>query len=170
MAYMRKNINFVLLFIIMIIIGSFVALTTYYQTTYKNLTISYGEKVDDLQTISRNLLSNQQRLNETYSQLQVKQQDVSKFDALYSNLTNENKRLGTELSSTKSDLTKTKSDLGSAQDKLYSTETKLASTQQELNDAKLKIISLQADVSYYKSQISSLQSQINSLKQQLGQS
>src|SRR3989338_6080354 len=94
MAYMRKNVNFVLLFIIMIIVGSFVVLTTYYQTTYKNLTISYSEKVEDLQALSRNLLSNQQRLNETYSQLQVKQQDVSKFDALYSNLTNENKKLG----------------------------------------------------------------------------
>jgi chromosome segregation ATPase len=153
MTYFKRNVNIALLIIIIIILGSLVGLTTYYQSTYKNLSASYGQTVEQVNMLAKNLTLQKTELNRTLSQLEIKSEDKTKLDQLYGDLSNDNERLNDELTGALSELSGKKAELETA-------KANLLAAQQE-------IVIKNKDITAYKAQISDLKEEIDSLEEQL---
>lgn len=150
MSFMKKNVNMALLLVIVMMVLSFTGITTYYQSTYRNLSQSYGAKILEIQQLSQVLNVRGSELNKTYSELQIRVADKTRFDKLYADLTNEKERLD-------ADLAATRATLRNVQDELSTKELKLEEAYDKISD-------LQQKVNTYESQIDSLEQQITNLK------
>jgi chromosome segregation ATPase len=153
MTYFKRNVNIALLIIIIIILGSLVGLTTYYQSTYRNISVSYGQTVDQVNMLAKNLTMQKTELNRTLSQLEIKSEDKTKLDQLYGDLSNDNERLNAELTGALSELSDKRAELETA-------EANLLVAQQEITIKN-------ADIADYKEQIKDLKADIRSLEGQL---
>ena len=109
--YLKKNVNFTLLALVITILLGTVALTTYFQSTYKDVSEELETKAEQLKVISSNFTTKIKELNKTYSELQIKQLDKDKLDQLYTELLREKERTDAELTATKDRLTGTISEL-----------------------------------------------------------
>ena len=129
MAFIRKDVNFLLFILVIIILAALSGLTTYYQSTYKNLTVTFENKLDEAQALSQNLSSTFSTLNKTTEQLRLETTDRERLNSLYNDLSNQFEQLKEELSITIVSLKQTEV-------KLASTEVKLGETEEELRGAK----------------------------------
>jgi len=87
MAYITKNINILLLVLIVLIASSLVGATVYYQNTFQDLNDEYTSKSELLQNISAELAKQQQMLNQTTGELAIKTTREAELSKKYSNLT-----------------------------------------------------------------------------------
>ena len=67
MTFMKKDVNFGLLVLIIVSILLFSGFSVYYQTTFKDVSLEYGEKLEQLSDVTNQLSSKRQELNETYT-------------------------------------------------------------------------------------------------------
>src|SRR3989344_2637473 len=74
MAYLKKNVNMFLLLLFVIIIGGVAGLTTFYQTTYKDLSLNYEDQVAEIEKLLTDLNAERAKLNQTALQLDVKEE------------------------------------------------------------------------------------------------
>src|SRR3989338_2692583 len=128
MAIMRRDVNLGLLLLIVAAILMFSGFTVYYQTTFKNVSKSYEIKLNELNTISKELESKKGQLNQTNVQLTLqgqKEQDLSKK---YVDTKSERDQLETDKTKLTADLTSTKSELAATLGKLTDTQNQLAKT------------------------------------------
>ena len=146
MAYMNRNVNLILLLLIIILVGYLIGLSTYYEGSFKNLSISYNSKVNQISKLSENLSYNSFQLNKTFSELQLRVADKTKFDQMYTELTTAKTRLETELSQTQSELATTKAGLRESENQLLTTRSDLASVQSQLSTKQATIDSLNNQV------------------------
>ena len=86
MTYMKRNVNFGLLILIIALIVSFTGFTVYYQTTFKDLSQEYKVKMSDLQKVSSTLLQKKAELAETA-------QDIGKLSEKYTDVREEKESL-----------------------------------------------------------------------------
>ena len=136
MSFMKKDVNVVLLFLIVASILIFSGFTVYYQTTFKDVSLEYKNKLEQLQKVTSDLSTKRQQLNETYA-LRVKaEQDKRALDQSYKDLSDERNQLENDKSSLESELINTKGDLAEKSAQLQSTQNQLASTQAELGSVK----------------------------------
>lgn len=150
MTYMKRNVNLILLFLLIIIISSLVGLTTYYQTTFKVLSSSYKTKLAELEEITTNLQTEKSKLNQTSYQLQIKTDRETDLSTKYSTLRKIKEQLETEkaqlegeLATTKTDLAHKKIELTNVQLQLSQIQIQLATKEAELKDAQDEIASLE---------------------------
>lgn len=101
---MKKNVNTFLLLIIVIIIGSLAAVTIVYQKTYKNLSKSYDERIDEINTLISDLNSERETLNETTYDLLVKQEREKALSGQYKTVKGERDKLDSDLQTTEREL------------------------------------------------------------------
>jgi len=100
MAYMNKNINILLLALIVLIASSLVGATVYYQNNFQGLNDEYDSKLEQLNNVSADLAKQRAELNLTAGKLKL---TTSREEELSKKFTN--------LSSVKDDLAKAKTDL-----------------------------------------------------------
>ena len=161
MSYIKRNVNIFLLLLVIIILGTLAGLTTYYQTTYKNLSISYGEKLNQLNELNYNLTAAKAQLAQLNEDLKVKSEVNKQFDVLYANISQYNDRLSTNYQTTKTELIDYIS-------KLKKSDTDLASTKEQLEVARTDLkhemnysAKLDIEIKSLKSDICGLKTRLN---------
>jgi len=133
---MRRDVNILLLLLIVVSALAFTGFSVYYQTTFKNVSQEYQNKLEQLTSVTDELTTQRQKLNETYS-LRVKaEQDRSALDTQYQGIVDESEQLKDDKARLQTDVLATKQDLQRANDKLGATENLLSQTQAELSQAK----------------------------------
>ncbi len=157
---MRRNVNLLLMVLVLVVLFSLVVLTTFYQKNYRNLTESYEATSEELNKVSQNFTSKLNELQRTTGELKIKATDKEKLDQLYTQLTAEKNKLETELKAT--------------QDNLAETTVILGNTERELSSAKVTVIrqteeiaDLDSAVKNQKNKINELNAEICSLNKQI---
>jgi len=146
MAFMRRDVNLGLLVLIIASIIIFSGFTVYYQTTFRDVSMEYQEKLDQLKQVTDELSSKRSELNETYS-LKVKaEQDRRALDSSYKDVSDENEGLKNDKANLQSEISSTKSQLGVKTAELDATENLLASVQAEMNKYKSQWQSCESDL------------------------
>ena len=136
MAFMRRDVNLGLLLLIVVAILLFAGFSVYYQTTFKDISLEYKTKLEQLQQVSGQLAEKREELNETYA-LRVKaEQDREVLDERYKDVSDENGQLHTQVSLLQAEVSSAKSELASKTSEFDATKNLLASTQSELSSTK----------------------------------
>lgn len=150
MAFMKKDVNLGLLILIIASILLFAGFSVYYQTTFKDISLDYKTKLDNLSKVTQELGIQKQKLNETYS-LRVKaEQDIKTLDKNYREINEENENLNSDNTNLRSEVASTKSELAEKSVRLETTSSLLAQTQASLAAANSEITSLKAQRDAYK--------------------
>ena len=160
MAYMKRNVNLLLMILLLVVLLSMVILTTFYQSTYRNLTISYDEKTSALTELSQNFSSKLTELNRTTTQLQISSGDKQQLDSLYQQLETDRNKLTVDLSSTKTRLSDT-------QNSLDTTEAELLDAKDQIFDQGEEIVLLNDQVSRQKKIIRDYRDDVCALNKQI---
>src|SRR3989338_7761884 len=126
MAYMRRNVNLLLMVLVLVVLLSLVLLTTFYQKNYRNLTETYEATSEELSKVSQNFTSKLDELQRATGELKIKSTDKEKLDQLYTQLTAEKDKLEAELKAT--------------QGRLAEKTVMLEETERELSGAKITLI------------------------------
>jgi chromosome segregation ATPase len=156
MPYLEKNVNFILLFALVIVILGFVGTTVYFQKSLKDVNDKYHEKDSTLQLARNQLQEAINKLLEVNKSYAITSQDLNQsvldFNQKYTNISGEKKKVDTELGKTKTELKGTKSelqgtkfDLANTQATLMSAQTQLNITWANLTKANTKIINMKSD-------------------------
>ncbi|MAE42593.1 hypothetical protein CMO93_02385 [Candidatus Woesearchaeota archaeon] len=142
MAFMKRDVNIGLLILIIASIIVFSGFSVYYQTTFKDVSLEYQSKLEQLGTVTTELATQKQALNETYSLKKKAEQDREVLDVRYKDVRDENEKISTDNTNLRLEITNTKNDLGVAQSDLENKKVQLAQTQADLSDANSRISSL----------------------------
>ena len=136
MSFMKRDVNLGLLILIIVSIVLFSGFSVYYETSFKDVSLEYQEKLEQLSQVTKELVTKRQELNETYS-LRVKaEQDKQTLDARYNEVRGENDQLSTDNTNLRSEVINIKSDLAEKSAQLDVTRSLLAQTQSQLSSAK----------------------------------
>ena len=139
---MKRDVNIGLLILIIASIIVFSGFSVYYQTTFKDVSLEYQSKLEQLGTVTTELATQKQALNETYSLKKKAEQDREVLDVRYKDVRDENEKISTDNTNLRLEITNTKNDLGVAQSDLENKKVQLAQTQADLSDANSRISSL----------------------------
>ncbi|MAH01760.1 hypothetical protein CMO87_00815 [Candidatus Woesearchaeota archaeon] len=132
---MKRDVNLGLLILIIVSIVLFSGFSVYYETSFKDVSLEYQEKLEQLSQVTKELVTKRQELNETYS-LRVKaEQDKQTLDARYNEVRGENDQLSTDNTNLRSEVIHIKSDLAEKSAQLDVTRNLLAQTQSQLSSA-----------------------------------
>ena len=133
---MKKDVNLGLLVLIIASIILFSGFTVYYQTTFKDVSLEYQNKLEQLSMVTEDLATQKQALNETYS-LKIKaEQDKQTLDARYNEVRNENDNLKTDNTNLRLEVSSTKSQLAQKSAELDATTSLLSQVQTERDNYK----------------------------------
>ncbi len=157
MAYMKKNVNIFLLLVIVVIVASLAALTTYYQSTYKNLDERYSDKETEIEKKIAELNSLGNALNETSKELSLKTEREEKLGEQYTDVKTEKEKLETDLANTRSDLERETLLRQSVQTQLQQAEYNLQVAQDQVNDLKADVVHFQNVAQSCKASLNSCQ-------------
>jgi len=135
MAYLKRNINMLLLITTILLIGYTLTLTTYYQQTFQNVTLKYYEQVGEYESLIGEFEERERILNETSFELTRKTESSEKLEDLYTEVANERDALDAQLTSTKA----------------------------QLNSANVKIVILESDIDEYDSLSRSISSEVSNV-------
>jgi uncharacterized protein (DUF3084 family) len=143
MAYMKKNVNFGLILLLVAVLVAFAVFTTYYQQQYRALSIDYHTKLSELESLSSFLRVEKTRLNQTSYQLQIKQEREKDLSEQYITLKDEKEtlevdkqQLTAELIKATNDLAKTKSDLKKTENELSEKDAEIRQLEDDIDDLK----------------------------------
>jgi len=146
MAFMRRDVNMGLLLLIIVSIVLFSGFSVYYQSSFKNVSLEYQNKLDQLTSVSDELTSQKAELNETYSLRLKAEQDRKTLDTRYRDVTSENERLISDNANLKSEVSSTKNSLADKTAELDATKVLLAKTQNDLSSANNQVNRLKNDL------------------------
>jgi len=111
LAFLKKDMNHELLFIIIILVIGFAAFTAIYQNNIEGISSEYENKSKELEKITARLISEEARMQEI-SRLQEKaQEDKEAIEGGFNDFRDENEKLQKDLTSIRIELEKTKSEL-----------------------------------------------------------
>ena len=158
--YLKKNVNFLLLMLVVTVLVGTVGITTYFQSTYKEVSQDLENKSQQLQVVSSNFSQKINELNRTSSELQLNKIDRDKLDQLYSDLLKENEKLDGELEVTKNQLTEAMNSLKEAKAQLSDANYKLLLQEQEITDLNTKVKNLDNTIRDQRAQIDDLKRQL----------
>ncbi len=144
MAFMKKDVNLMLLILIIVSIVLFSGFSVYYQTTFKDISLEYQTKLEQLSKVTKELSTKRQELNETYSLRLKAEEDKKTLDQRYNDARDENERLSADNTNLRSEVSSTKSQLAEKSAELDATKNLLAQTQASLSAANSEISSLKA--------------------------
>lgn len=146
MAFMKRDVNIGLLVLIIAAVIIFSSFSVYYQYTFKNVSLDYQNKLEQLGQVTTELSKQKQELNQTYS-LRVKaEQDKNTLDVKYTEVRDENQQLSSDNTNLRLEVASTKSELSEKTAQLGATQNLLASTQSELSSVKSQRDRLENDL------------------------
>jgi len=133
MPYMKKDINFGLLILIIATLIAFTGFTIYYRTSFFNLTEDYKEKLNKIDSLVTTLNLEKSKLNETSYELKLKKEREQDLGTKYSNIKSIKEQLEVDKARLQKDLANALKELASTKLALTQTKTELASTQELAN-------------------------------------
>ena len=137
MAYMKKNVNLLLMLLVVTFIFSLVLLTTFYQQNYKKLSEDFENTSRKLDLVSENFSSKIEELHSTTSTLNLTSSDKEKLDELYVNLKTDKESLDAELQNVKAELEKQKLAAEFNRRKLSEVQEKLSQRERQMESMRL---------------------------------
>src|SRR3990167_4743628 len=146
MAFMKRDVNIGLLILIIAAVVIFSSFSVYYQYTFKNVSLDYQNKLEQLGQVTTELSKQKQELNQTYS-LRVKaEEDRNTLDVKYTEVRDENQQLSSDNTNLRLEVASAKSELSEKAAELDATKNLLASTQSELSSVKSQRDRLENDL------------------------
>ena len=136
MGVMKRDVNLGLLLLIIVSIVLFAGFSVYYHSSFKDVSLEYQTKLEELEKVTGELGVKRQELNETYSLRLKAEQDRSALDQSYKEVSDERNQLESDKNNLQSELSSTKNELGEKSAQLQATQNLLASTQSELGSGK----------------------------------
>lgn len=164
MAYMKRNVNLGLLFLMVATLISFAGFATYYQATFFNLSTSYEDKISKIDQLAENLDLEKTKLNQTSYQLSVKAEREKDLSSKYDALRNVKEQLEKDKTLLQSELTTTKSELSSSKAELSSTKSSLTAAESLIAEKDSVIASKNSQISSLNSEKNALCAQVESLE------
>lgn len=155
--FMKRNVNFSLFFLIIVILGSLIGLTSYYQNTYMDQSRKLQEKSQEFDVAIDELKAKRTMLNETTYQLEVESESKEKLGGLYTEVREEKERVESTLQDTKQQLDSTLVTLESTRSELSSTKAELTSVRDKLENVEDDLEQCKDEKDSYKSQRDSCQ-------------
>lgn len=156
MAIMKKDINFILLVLILVVLVLFSGFATYFQRSFKNLSTDYNTKLNELQEVTSDLMTQKKILNTTSYELEIKAKREEDYSTKYTTLKDERDKLADEKQQLETSLLQRTQELSSKISELESARTEIVSF-------KVRITELNDEIVQYKSKISSLNNKIDSI-------
>lgn len=147
MSYLKRNINFLLLVIVILVIGFNLALMTYYQLSYESVTGKYYERSEAYTDALTELEEREQALNQTSSELTRRTVDQSALERQYSQLETQNRALSSQVNSLTNDLQKARSDFLQERQITSSQKLQIDAFQNKLSEIALELDTLQDEIS-----------------------
>jgi len=140
MGFITKNANMILLFLILLSSASLVGATIFFQMNFEKINTEYQGKLQQLQSVSKDLQAQQALLDKIKGELSLKVERETELGEKFTEV-KENKE---ELEGQKAQLERSKEQL---ETELDTTETTLRSTQGELEAKKdaVKTLTLEND-------------------------
>jgi len=136
MSFMKRDVNFTLLILIIVSIIAFSGFSVYYQSTFKNVSLEYKNKLEELGQVTRNLAIQKTELNETYTQRVKAEEDRKVLDVRFRDVSSENEQLNNDNSNLRTEVSNVKNNLAEKSAELSATKNLLAKTQSDLSKAK----------------------------------
>ncbi len=152
MAYMNKNVNFTLLFLLGAVLFALVGISTYYQKNFYNVTSEFEEKAAELRAVTEHLQLEKSRLNETSFQLTVKRSREQELSRISEDLSVEKNKLESEKQNLQADIAQR--------------SRELVASQQENNKLTIQVSGLQDDVVKLKASADDYQAKMNRFRTQ----
>jgi septal ring factor EnvC (AmiA/AmiB activator) len=97
MRHITNNVNAILLIIIIILAGSVVAYNHQQDTITREIIDENKQVKQELSEMKQDLTTKEERLRETFAELQRQLQDSVKFESLYTNISGERENLNASL-------------------------------------------------------------------------
>src|SRR3989344_4091584 len=133
MAYLAKNINAFLVFLLILLLASLAGITLYYQSNYVELAKNYDTKIKEVNTLIDDLQLQKTKVNETVSELTLKQQREEKLSSQYVDVKSTNDQLIGNVSPLPKKLTETKNDLIGAQKNIVGLNQQIGTLQNDVS-------------------------------------
>ena len=146
MAFMKRDVNLGLLFLIVAALLMFSGFTVYYQTTFKNISGNYDQKLKELEMVTKELDSKRGQLNDTSVQLQLRKQQEVSLSEKFTDVRTEKEQLETDKAKLQTELISTSGQLASAKTELESAKTNLAAKEQQIASLSKQIVNLKDDI------------------------
>jgi chromosome segregation ATPase len=143
MAYITRDANYVLLFLIVIAIIIIVGVTIFYKKNFEELNEEYTLKLDELNRISEELAQKQSLLNETQLELGLKAKREEDFTTKYTEIKGEKDVLEGE----KATLEGQKADL---EDELLDRESELRGAKSDIQDLEVEKAAITTERNQFK--------------------
>lgn len=156
MAYLKRDVNLGLLILIIASIILFSGFSVYYQTTFKEVSLEYQNKLNQLGKVTSELSSKRQELNETYSLRVIAEEDKKVLDERFKDVRDENEKISNDNTDLRLEVSSTKSQLAEKTAELDATKNLLSQTQTSLSAAKGEVSSLKSQRSDLKNEIDCL--------------
>ena len=150
MSFIKKDVNFGLLFIVILLAVAIASIGIYYNQKYGSLSENYHTQLDNLEQVTEDLLFHKSRLNQTASDLKVKEQDESDLNRRYTEMRDEKEKV---------DKRNTELDAGLREksDQLVTATNDLLAAKSEIADQKTEIADLDRKIEVYKAKIHNLE-------------
>lgn len=162
MAYMKRDVNIILLFLMVGIIAALIGITTYYQSTYLNLSRGYTSKINEYNKLLTNLEKNRLKLNETMAEFELKSEREKDLSEKYAFLRDENLMLQLVLNDTNQTLIQTEETLEDTRQDLVETTNELTDARTDMFSMNQTIKSLTTKTSIYRTHIFEIGANTNS--------
>lgn len=160
MAFLKNNVNTILLFLIVLIIASFTSFTIYYNNKYENLTAEYEETYDQLRLVTEEKALREFQLNKTLSDYESKIDREQDLTYKYSGIRDVNQNLSNELNQKIAEILKVRTDLATKTAQLDHANT-------VISDKTKEITGLKTDLSSANSRIEELRHDLDDCEDEL---
>lgn len=170
MAYITRNANIFLLFLILISAGALVAATVFFQENFDRINTAYNIKLTQLNDVTQDLKEKQAALDQIKSELTLKAAREEEFTQQYTTvkeekvtLEGEKKQLTQAKVSLENELEQTERVLQTTQNQLEATKGEAERLKTDLAQAQADVVILNRKIDDYKDEIEDLQAEISCL-------
>ncbi|HLC96014.1 MAG TPA: hypothetical protein VJH97_01720 [Candidatus Nanoarchaeia archaeon] len=143
MGFIKKDVNFILLSLVLTVVILVIGVTFLYQHWFSNLSQEYQEKVQNLERVTEELGLKKTQLANTTQVIQEQQDTVGDLSQRFTQVRDEKDKLEADKATLSRELTESKAALVQAQATLSQKETLLSQAQADLVSANNRIDSLQ---------------------------
>ena len=150
MGFIRKNANIILLFLLVISSAALIGATVFFQLNFDRLNEEYNYKMTQLSSVSRELQSQQDLLENVKQELSLKTAREEEFSEKYTEVRSTKEQLETAKKSLEEQKEELKADLQQTASQLSTAELEIDSKNERILTLEADIASCEDDVDYWK--------------------
>lgn len=146
MSYITKNANLLLLFLVVLIAGSLVGATLYFQARFENVNSEYDAKLAELNNVSAQVEQYQETLKKAQLELELKSTREEQFTEKYTEAKQTSEQLQKTTAELEADVTDLTVQLATKTKQLSDANAKNAELASDLKDEQEKVADLEDEV------------------------